>query len=90
MFLKWGQEQAQREGCPIGLESSAAAKPMYLKNGFRQYGKIHIPDFPFEDVVFLWEPKGMGGKWGVEEMADSQIRKSGCSLNETLDIKEHL
>ena len=65
MMIKWGQEQAEKEGCPIGLESSMVARPVYLKNGFRIYENIHIKDFPLDDVpIFIWEPKGMEGKWG--------------------------
>ena len=71
MLIDWGKEQAQREKCPIGLESAMAARPMYLKNGFRKYGSMHIKDFPIEDVpTFIWEPRGMEGKWGMEEEAE--------------------
>jgi len=68
MLINWGKEQAEREQCPIGLESSLAARPTYLKNGFRKYGNMYIKDFPLDDVpIFIWEPKGMEGKWGMEE-----------------------
>ena len=68
MMIKWGQEQAEKEGCPIGLESSMVARPVYLKNGFRIYGNMNINDFPLDDVpIFIWEPKGMEGKWGMQE-----------------------
>lgn len=68
MFLKWGQEQAERERVPIGLESAEIARSMYLKNGFRMYGYMHINDFPIQEVpIFLWEPKGMEGQWGTKE-----------------------
>ena len=68
MLLDWGKEQAEREGVPIGLESSEKARPMYMHNGFRRYGKMHLTDFPIDDVpIFIWEPKGMEGRWGAEE-----------------------
>ena len=68
MMLDWGKEQAEKEGCPVGLESSEVARPMYLKNGFREYGAMHIKDFPIDYVpTFIWEPKGMEGKWGTEK-----------------------
>ncbi|KAK4696151.1 hypothetical protein P7C71_g1721, partial [Lecanoromycetidae sp. Uapishka_2] len=68
MFIKWGQEQAEREGVPIGLESAEAARPVYLKNGFRVYGYLNIKDFPIQEVpIFLWEPEGMKGLWGTKE-----------------------
>lgn len=68
MFLDWGKRQAERESVPIGLESSQLARPLYLKNGFRRYGHMRIKDFPIEDVpTFLWEPRGMEGRWSVKE-----------------------
>jgi GNAT superfamily N-acetyltransferase len=68
MFLKWGQKQAEREEIPIGLESAEAARPTYLKNGFRVYGYMHVKAFPIEEVsIFIWEPKGMEGLWGTKE-----------------------
>lgn len=68
MMMNWGKEQAEREGVPIGLESSEAARPAYLKNGFRKYGNMHIKDFPIDDVpIFIWEPKGMEGRWGMKQ-----------------------
>lgn len=68
MFLKWGQEQAERERIPIGLESAEAARPAYLKNGFRVYGHIYIKNFPIQEVpIFLWEPRGMEGRWGTKD-----------------------
>lgn len=67
IFLDWGKRQAEREGVPIGLESSQLARPLYLKNGFRRYGHMQIKDFPIEHVpTFLWEPRGMEGRWGVK------------------------
>ncbi|MCJ1454170.1 hypothetical protein MMC28_004521 [Mycoblastus sanguinarius] len=69
-LMSWGKEQAEREGCPIGLESSERARPYYIKNGFRKYGTINIElrEFPLDDVpIFLWEPRGMEGRWGTRE-----------------------
>ena len=67
-FLRWGKAQAEREGVPIGLESAEAARPTYLKNGFRVYAYMHIESFPIEEVpIFLWEPKSMEGQWGTDE-----------------------
>lgn len=67
LFLDWGKQQAEREGVPIRLGSSELARPLYLKNGFRRYGRIRIKDFPIENVpTFLWEPRGMEGRWGVK------------------------
>lgn len=68
MFLKWGQEQGEREGVPVGLGSAEAARPIYLKNGFRIYGYLHVRDFPIEETaIFLWEPRGMEGQWGTKD-----------------------
>ena len=68
MMLDWGKEQAQREGCPICLESSEVARPMYLKNGFREYSIMPIENFPVAYVhTFIWEPKGMKSKWGIKK-----------------------
>lgn len=66
-LIQWGQEQAQKEECPIGLESSMAARSTYLRNGFRKYGNLHINGFPIEDCpIFIWEPKGMERRWGMQ------------------------
>lgn len=73
MLIDWGKEQAQIEQCPIGLESSVAARPMYLKNGFRKYGKLNIKDFPIDDVpVYIWEPRDMEGKWGMKKEEEAR------------------
>ena len=38
-----------------------------MKKGFRRYERMRIRDFPLEDVpIFLWEPRGMEGKWGMK------------------------
>ena len=67
MLLDWGKRQAEREGCPIGLESSELARPLYLRNGFRRFGYMHIRDFPIPEVpIFLWEPRGAEGRWGMK------------------------
>lgn len=67
MLLNWGKQQAEKEGVPIGLEASELARPLYLKNGFRKFGNLHIEDFPIEDVpIFLWEPRGLEGRWGMK------------------------
>ncbi|KAF6219096.1 hypothetical protein HO133_004921 [Letharia lupina] len=67
MLLNWGKQQAGKEGVPIGLEASELARPLYLKNGFRKFGNMHIEDFPIEDVpIFLWEPRGLEGMWGMK------------------------
>lgn len=66
LLMKWGKEQAEKEGCPIGLSSSMKGSGLYLKNGFRRYATIRVKDFPVEDVpVFLWEPPGTVGVWGT-------------------------
>ena len=66
-LLDWGKRQAEREGCPIGLESSELARPLYLRNGFRKFGSMLIRDFPIKDVpIFLWEPRGREGRWGMK------------------------
>ena len=66
LLMAWGKEQAEKERCPIGLGSSMKGKGLYEKQGFRRYGTIQIKDFPFDGVpLFLWEPKGMEGRWGV-------------------------
>ena len=52
---------------PIGLESSQLAMPLYVKNGFRMYGSMQIRGFLSQDApAFLWEPKGMEGRWGMK------------------------
>ncbi|KAL6720921.1 hypothetical protein ACLMJK_000020 [Lecanora helva] len=67
-MLDWGKEQAEKERCPIGLESSETARRVYLRSGFRKYGNMHIKGFPIDDVpTFIWEPNGMEGQWGMEE-----------------------
>ena len=66
-MIKWGQEQAEKEGCPIGLESSMVARKMYVKNGFRMCGYMHIEGFPLDDAILIWEPNGMEGRWGMQE-----------------------
>ncbi len=65
LLMAWGKEQAEREGCPIGLSSSTKGKGLYEKQGFRRYSTIKVDGFPVDDVpVLLWEPKGMEGRWG--------------------------
>ena len=67
-MIQWGQEQAQKEGCPIGLQSSTMARKMYQKNGFRVYGITRYRDSLCDDVpMFIWEPSGMEGDWGMQE-----------------------
>lgn len=58
--MAWGKEQAQNEGCPVGLTSSMEGRGLYEKQGFRMIGTIKIQGFPVDDVpIFLWEPKGI-------------------------------
>lgn len=67
MFLEWGKQQAETERVPIGLESSMKARPLYLKSGFRIFGDMRISGFPVGDVpIFLWEPRGLEGRWGMK------------------------
>ena len=77
MLMAWGKEQAEKEGCPIGLSSSMKGKGLYEKQGFRRYGTIWIKGLPVDDVpILLWEPKGMEGRWGVggETKTENQDR----------------
>lgn len=63
--MAWGKEQAEKEGCPVGCSSSMKGKGLYEKQGFRRYATIRVEGFPVDDVpVFLWEPRGMEGRWG--------------------------
>ena len=68
-LLEWGQEQASRESCPIGLLSSPMAEAVYLKKGFREYCRVFVGD-GIEVPVMIWEPRGMEGKWGVQGTAE--------------------
>lgn len=77
MLIGWGKEQAERERCPIGLESSLKARGTYIKNGFRKYGEMHTEGFPIEDVVFIWEPKGLEGAWGTLEEGPMNAPQGG-------------
>lgn len=66
-LLEWGKRQAEREKVPIGLESSMKGRPFYLKSGFRIFGEMRISGFPVEEVpIFLWEPRGLEGRWGMK------------------------
>ena len=67
MLIQWGKEQAERERCPIVLQSSLRARGTYIKNGCRKYAEIPMEGFPVEDMVFIWEPKGLEGAWGTLE-----------------------
>lgn len=72
MLIEWGKEQAEKEKVPIGLESSTAARSIYLKNGFREFGRLRIKDFPVDEVpIYIWESKSMEGEWGVKKEAGS-------------------
>ena len=74
--MAWGKEQAQKEGCPIGLTSSTKGKGLYEKQGFRRYGTVRIEGFPVDDVpIFLWEPKGLEGKWGTRGEMKMEIEE---------------
>lgn len=64
-LLDWGQEQASREACPIGLMSSQMAEAVYFKKGFREYCRVLIGGL-IDVAVMIWEPKGLEGKWGIE------------------------
>ena len=68
-LLDWGQEQASREACPIGLMSSQMAEAVYLKKGFREYGRVLIGGL-IDAPAMIWEPKGLEGKWGVKKTAE--------------------
>lgn len=84
MLLTWGKEQAQMEGCAVGLTSSMKGKGLYEKEGFRRYSTIKVEGFPVDDVpVFLWEPPGMKGRWGAESETKWRThmnRRSECSF----------
>ena len=42
MLLKWGLEQAKKDGCPAYLEAAPDAKALYEKHGFRQVGEQQV------------------------------------------------
>ena len=67
LLLDWGKLLAEREGVPIGLESSLQARPLYRKSGFRWAGGIRIEGVTVENApVLLWEPRGKEGWWSVK------------------------
>ena len=68
-LLEWGKEQASKEACPIGLSSSRMAEAVYIKKGFRRYGRMLV-NGAIEVPVMIWEPEGMEGKWGTKEAAE--------------------
>jgi len=39
LMLEWGLEQARKDGIPVFLEATPAAKGLYEKHGWRQVGK---------------------------------------------------
>lgn len=63
MLLGLGAAQAEEEDVLIGLESSELARLLYVQQGFRECGCMHIRDFPIEGVpMFLWALRGVGGR----------------------------
>ena len=65
MFIDWGQKQATLERCPIGLTASTVGQLLYRKKGFRPYGLVPCEGF-LNIPMFIWEPEGMEGWWGLK------------------------
>ncbi|KAI9842685.1 MAG: hypothetical protein M1837_006970 [Sclerophora amabilis] len=63
LLVGWGLDNAEEEGVPVWLTSSPVGEKLYEKMGFRGFGYTPIVDGEL-CPVFIWEPKGMEGKWG--------------------------
>lgn len=57
MLLQWGFDRAQEENIPVGLESSRAGSPLYLKAGFVEIKRYEWPEAGISVPILLWRPK---------------------------------
>ncbi|KAF9888927.1 hypothetical protein FE257_008096 [Aspergillus nanangensis] len=57
MLVKWGIEQATKEGVLVALESTKNASPFYTKLGFKEEGLITMvleEGLVYEEMCFVW------------------------------------
>lgn len=57
ILLQWGLDRAQEENIVVGLESSAAGSPLYLKAGFVEIKRYEMPEAGISLPILLWRPK---------------------------------
>ncbi|KAI9730191.1 MAG: hypothetical protein M1834_005955 [Cirrosporium novae-zelandiae] len=88
-LLQWGLEQAQKEGVPVTLHASPIGACLYRRRGFRLYGnEPPIDGVYFEGYCFIWEPKGMEGRWGYcDNISSIQEEEALKELEKALDEK---
>ncbi|KAJ2995557.1 hypothetical protein NUW58_g1239 [Xylaria curta] len=60
-LLKWGMERARKEGVAVSMFAGNMGKPLYLKYGFKELGKVKI-QAPNEtevtyEIAMAWDPK---------------------------------
>ncbi|KAI9840231.1 MAG: hypothetical protein M1838_004152 [Thelocarpon superellum] len=67
-LLRWGLDVAQSEGVPVTLEATPQGQGLYLQNGFRKFGEIEEPGMKEPGPLFIWEPKGLEGLWGTQDV----------------------
>lgn len=54
ILLQWGLDRAQEENIAVGLESSAAGSPLYLKAGFVEIKRYEMPEAGISLPILLW------------------------------------
>ncbi|OZJ04495.1 hypothetical protein BZG36_02668 [Bifiguratus adelaidae] len=57
MLLRWGCEQADRDGLQLYLDASPAGKPLYEKHGFLERAKSFIPEVQHVECHMVRSPK---------------------------------
>ncbi len=87
MLCQWATDQAQAEGVPIVLQSTAAGRRTYEKAGFEEFdelsgeGHTGVPN-SIRLWSMVWEPRGREGEWlkrakvSVQEFAQKSTLKT--------------
>jgi len=56
MLIRWGIEQAEKEGIPAYLEAAVTGKPIYEKLGFKQVGdllEVDVREYGIQTSFFM-------------------------------------
>ncbi|KAI9675729.1 MAG: hypothetical protein M1817_001096 [Caeruleum heppii] len=76
MLVDQGLALAQEEGVPAVLEATSVGRGLYKKKGFREYSWMRVKE-GIDGPTFIWEPKGMEGKWGTEPGGEVKAAEAG-------------
>ena len=70
MLVRWGMEQAEREGVPAYLEAGVLGRPVYERFGFEQVGallEVRLEEGGGDGAFIMAKMRYVPGRGGEEE-----------------------